>query len=127
MIRDAIYTILSADAGLTALTTQISHGLANQEEIMPYVTYLVYDTDPNPTKDTLSETDVVYLSVNCVSQNNRNCVSIAEAARSALDGYAGTVSGVTIQSITFTKMRDNWIPSAKAFQLVADFQIFHKR
>lgn len=127
MIRDAIYSILSADTTLTALTSRISHGIANQEGNMPYVTFMVYDTDPNPTKDTLSEVDIVYLAVNCISQNNRNCILIAEAVRSALDGYSGTISSTTIQSITFQKLRDNWMPEAKAYQLVLDFQIFEER
>ena len=47
MIRNAIYTILSSDSSVSALTTRISHGIANQEDNMPYITFLVYDTDPN--------------------------------------------------------------------------------
>ena len=126
MIRQAIYTILSGDSTLTDLTTRISHGLANQEDLMPYVTFLVYDTDPNPTKSTLSETDIIYISVSCISQNNLNAVAIAAAVRSALDGYSGTVDSTVIESATFIKNRDAWIPEAKAFQLVVEFQFFIK-
>lgn len=127
MIQEAIRTILSADATLIALTTRISHGIANQEDLMPFVTFTVYDVDPNPTKDTLSETDVNYLSVSCVSQNNLNALNIANAVRGALDGYTGTQNGTVIESTDFTKQREAWLPSAKVFQVVVEFQIFIKR
>ena len=127
MIRNAIYTILAADAGVIALTTNISHGLMNQETQMPFVTFLVYDTDPNDTKDTLSQTDIIYLSVSCISQNNLNAVAIAEAVRTALDGYTGTVDSTVIESSTFLKTRDGWIQDAKAFQATVEFQLFIKR
>ena len=126
MIRQAIYTILSGDSPLVALTSRISHGLANQEDIMPYVTFLVFDTDPNPTKDTLSQTDVISISVSCISQNNLNAVAIADAVRTALDGFTGTVDSTVIESTAFTKSRDAWIPDAKAFQIVVEFQFFIK-
>lgn len=127
MIQNAIYSILSSDATVAALTTRISHGIANQEDIMPFITFMVFDIDPNPTKDTLSETDINYLSVSCISQNNQNALIIAEAVRGALDGYAGTVAGSVIESSTYQKQRDAWLPVAKAFQQVVEFQIFIKR
>ena len=127
MIRNANYTILSGDSTLTALTSRISHGFANQEDAMPYVTFLVFDTDPNPTKDTLSETDIVYVSVSCIGINNLNVVAIAEAVRGALDGYSGTVDSTVIESSDFQKTRDSWIQEAKAFQLVVEFQMFVKQ
>jgi hypothetical protein len=127
MIQTAIYTILSGDATLIALTTRISHGLANQEDTMPFVTFLIFDVDPNPTKDTLSETDVISVSVSCIDTDNLNVVAIAEAVRSALDGYSGTVDSTIIESSTFQKSRDSWSAEAKAFQLVVEFQIFVKR
>jgi hypothetical protein len=126
MIRNAIYTILSGDATVSALTTRISHGIANQEDNMPYITFLVYDTDPNETKDTLSETDIIYVSISCISHNNLNAVTIGEAVRTALDGYTGTVDSTVIESSTFLKLRDTWLPTAKAFQIVVEFQIFIK-
>jgi len=127
MIRNAIYTILAADEGVIALTTNISHGVMNQETNMPFITYLVYDQDPHETKDTLSLTDITYISVSCISQNNLNAVAIGEAVRTALDGYAGTVDSTVIESTSFLKFRDNWIQDAKAFQMTVEFQIFIKR
>ena len=126
MIRNAIYTILSGDSSVSALTTRISHGIANQEDNLPYITFLVYDTDPNETKDTLSETDIIYVSISCISHNNLNAVTIGEAVRTALDGYTGTVDSTVIESSTFLKLRDTWLPTAKAFQIVVEFQIFIK-
>lgn len=127
MIQEAIYTILSGNSPLTTLTSRISHGLANQEDLMPYVTFLVFDTDPNDTKDTLSQTDIIYVSISCISQNNINAITIAEAVRTALDGYTGTENSTTIESTTFQKQRDAWLPQAKAFQIVVEFQFFVKR
>jgi len=127
MIRNAIYTILAADAGVIALTTDISHGVMNQETTKPYITYLIYDQDPNETKDTLSELDIVYVSISCISSNNLNAVAIGEAVRTALDGYAGTVDATVIQSSSFLKFRDGWIQDAKAFQMTVEFQIFMER
>ena len=122
MIRNAIYTILSGDSSVSALTTRISHGIANQEDNLPYITFLVYDTDPNETKDTLSETDIIYVSISCISHNNLNAVTIGEAVRTALDGYTGTVDSTVIESSTFLKLRDTWLPTAKAFQIVENFK-----
>jgi hypothetical protein len=127
MIQEALRTILVADSGVTALTSQISHGIANQEDIMPFITFLVFDTSPNETKDTLSQTDVISVSISCFSQNNLNAVSIAEAVRTALDGYTGTENSTTIESSTFEKQRDAWLPQAKAFQITVEFQLFIKR
>jgi len=125
MIRSAIYTLLLADSTLSALTTNISHGIMNQETNMPYVTFLVTQ-DPNYTKDTLSETDEVFLSVSCISNNNLNAVAIADAVRGALDGYSGTSESTVIQSCDFEKMRDAWLQEAKAYQIVVEFSLFIK-
>jgi len=127
MIQTAIHSILEADSGVTALTTNISHGLMNQETNMPFITFLVYDVEPNETKDDVSRLDEVYLSVSAVSKDNLNALNIGAAIRTALDDYSGTIDGETIQRISFLKHRDAWINTSKAFQVTMEFQIFLER
>ena len=87
MIHEAVYTILSGASAVTDIVgTNISHLTMNQESQMPYITYMVLTNDGNPTKDTLSEIDEVYLAVYCVSMNNVESANIAAAVRNALDG-----------------------------------------
>jgi len=124
MIQKAIHSILEADGTVTGYSSNISHGLMNQESQMPYYTFIIFNQTGNPTKDTTSELDELSIQVNCVSRNNEEAINMAEAVRSALDGYSGAQDSTVIQSIDFDKYREAYDGQSRAFVMGIEFIIF---
>ena len=96
----AIYGILSANAGVTALvSTRIYPDMATQNTAFPFVVYSVQGLTPSDTKDGASKLDMVDVSIMSFAKTYAEAQDIAAACRTALDRYSGTVSGIAIDSI----------------------------
>ena len=98
----AIYGILSANAGVTALvSTRIYPDIATQDTAFPFVVYQIEGTAPSDTKDGVSKLDMVDFAVMAYAKTYTNAQDIASACRTALDRYSGTVNGISVDSIIF--------------------------
>jgi len=94
----SIYTILSNDSGVTALTTSIYIGQAPQGLSAPYI---VIDTIVQLPQNTLSErpsTDNKLISIDCYGQTQQESIAIFEACQTALE-LDVMISGVNIYGI----------------------------
>lgn len=97
-ISRAIYTILSAHAGLTSLvSTKIYPVVAPQQTAFPYVVFSTDSVEPINRQTGTAMAEYVNLDVNVVSKIVDENESIAKQVRLALDRVAeGAYSGVNV-------------------------------
>lgn len=107
MLGSAVYSILSDDATLTAITgTKIYPVQAPQRISVPFIVYRENGTLPVDQKDGSAPIDKIQLQVDIYSNSYIQAHTIATQVRSLLDAYTGTVSGVVIRQIWFSDQDD---------------------
>lgn len=100
-IGRAIYSILTADATLTALVgSRIYPDYSIQKPTLPYVVYQVIDTSPSPTKDGASKLDTIRVQIDAWSDSFDTAQTVSERVRTVLDFVTpGTYATVDIDGI----------------------------
>lgn len=100
-LEEALYSKLSATAGVTAIVpaTRIFHVKLEENSAFPAITFQRIST----TRDYVL-TDTVQMAeatvqLDCWSASDSEAVALAKAVRAAIDGFRGAVSGVTIERI----------------------------
>lgn len=124
----AIYGILSANAGVTAIcSTRIFPDVAAQGSEFPFVVYNITRLAASDTKSGVSTLDEERYDLNCVSSSYAQAIGLSEAVRGALDRYSGTVNGVAVQSIQFTDFETNFDDDNDVYVAVVEVVIRVKR
>jgi hypothetical protein len=109
LFNDAVYTILSSAAGVTAITsTRIYPIQAPQNVTKPYITYQRISTERDYTLGGPDGLVNAILQVDCWAATNDAARSLADAVRLAFDDYRGTSSSVVIQGTFLHNDFDNW-------------------
>lgn len=107
MLGEAIYSILSNDATLTAITgTKIFPVQAPQRTAVPFIVYQENNTIPTDQKDGSAPKDQIQFQVDTYSSTYTQAHTIAARIRVLLDAYSGTVAGVTIRQMWFSDQDD---------------------
>ena len=132
----ALYTILAADATLTALLDNGASSVysfeATQGDGVPHVVVMGEDNDPINTNSP-TNTDEATVSVFCVSDRPYTSASIAgayevaEAVRTALVDEVGTFGGEYIKSCELdnqSAMFNEGTPNNPRFVIEQVYQIF---
>jgi hypothetical protein len=92
------------------------------------VVYTITNTEPSLTKDGVSPLDVIRFQIDCYSTQYDENTLLANAVRSALDYYTGTVEGQQIQRIRFIGEGDgDYNAELEIFWKSLDFSIRLKR
>ena len=94
MIEEVIYSVLSNDAGVAAITTSINPDLVDQTQTPEFIEYTLDDNVPNDTKDGASDRDEEYFTITSWGKTRKEANQLAFQVRDALDGYSGTIAGV---------------------------------
>jgi hypothetical protein len=124
----AIYGILSANAGVTAIcSTRIYPDVAAQGSEFPFVVYNITRLAASDTKSGVSTLDEERYDINCVSSSYAQAIGLSEAVRGALDRYSGTVNGVAVQSIQFTDFETSFDDDNDVYVAVVEVVIRVKR
>ncbi len=102
MITEAIYTILSGNAGLIAAipATKIFPINAPQETNVPLLIFDISRTDPEDTKDGYN-IEHIYLEVDVFDRSPKTAYTNADLVKTALNRYSGTVNSAAIDTIIF--------------------------
>jgi hypothetical protein len=99
-IEEALYSILSNDATLLALTsTRIYPNILQQAVIMPAVTYQQISGQRDEVMTSPTGFVESRFQINGWSDTYSETRDVANAIRGALDGFSGTVSSVEIEAI----------------------------
>jgi hypothetical protein len=137
MIADALYTILSGFAGLTALvSTRIYPRRAPQEVTAPYVIFQRISTIRDHSHSGPSGLANPRYQFDAYAATPEEADAISDQIRLALDGYTGTVTSgespalfpdVWIQGIFAEDERDiTFDDKAELHRTSSDFFIFHR-
>lgn len=122
-IRDAIYSILSADVTVAALVGTKIYPMRTPQQIE--APFMIYETTTNPTKikNSASPLDEIELNIVIFSTTSDNGAAIDKAVRSALDRYSGTAASQTIQEIYFQDSRDLYRDEANMYEFDSRYKI----
>lgn len=105
MIGKAIYNLLSNNLAVSSIVgTRIYQDMPPQDVAFPFVVYTILSTIPTNTKDvnTRSVLDAQVVQLDMYSKKVVESNNLAEAVRARLDGFEGTVAGLTIKQCRFT-------------------------
>lgn len=91
-ISGIIYTILTANAGVTAIcSTRVYPLTIPQKETLPAIRITTVAVEPYDTKSGASTLDAIRAQIDCYSFSMLTVQQLSEAARQALDRYRGDV------------------------------------
>jgi len=100
MIEHAIFSILSNDAGVSAIAgNRIYPILLPQNVTYPCVSYSVDEGQEDVTFDGQGTFQSVSIEIDSWSTTHAGMLSLSGACKAALKNYSGTVSGITIDKI----------------------------
>ncbi len=100
MIEHAIYSILSNDSGVSAITTRIYPIMLPQNAVYPAISYQVNEDSEIETFDGQGTFQRISLEVDAWSDTHANMLTLADAIKAAIKNYSGTVASNTIDKIT---------------------------
>jgi len=93
-IESTLYDTLRNDASVAAIvSTRIFPNLAPQNAAVPYVTYQLISTVPHNLLKGAAPSERKVFQVNCISNTYLQAKSIAEAAKTAINGTVGYCVG----------------------------------
>lgn len=121
LIGKAIYSILTGDTAVSSgVSTKIYPIFAPDETLVPFIVYERKNINPTYTKDGLLNDDV-NVTINVVSDNYSECVSIANNVRNALEFKSGTFNGIYIYQSKFSGASEDF--GVDGFIQTLDFTI----
>ena len=119
----AIYNILAASAVNSSVGGRIYPQIGPQNASAPFIVYVLDSTDPSDTKSGVSTLDTAIYDVIVVSSSYSEMATISDQVRAALDRYAGTVSGVEVQSIQLNNIDTDYDQDSARYMSGQDFSI----
>ena len=124
MLIDVIYGLL---ATIESTYGNIYPGKAPQEASTPYLVQFQVSNDAEATKETTSIADHIRWQISAFSETYRQAQTIAEAVRTILDGYTGTVDGVTILDTEFDGEFAMYEEDARLHHIAQDYMFIIKK
>jgi len=100
MIEHAIYSILSNDAGVSAITTRIYPIMLPQNAVYPAISYQVNEDTEDETFDGQGTFQRINLEVDAWSDTHADMLALADAIKAAIKNYSGTVASNAVDKIT---------------------------
>ena len=101
MIQEAIYSILSNDAAVTALiSNRIYHLTISQNSPAPCISYSINEGPEDETFDGQGDFRQDDLQIDCWASTYTEALQLATVIKAVLKNYSGVVAGTNIQRIT---------------------------
>lgn len=131
-IHAAVYSILTADTGVTDLvSTRIYPIIAPESASMPYITVQRIDSQHEHFMLGSSGMTRQRVQIDCWSDSMLSASNVAEAVRESLDSYRGTVGSLDIRRASLESEDDEYEPPSDdsedgAFRVSLDFVIWHR-
>ena len=99
-LEQGIYTILTDDSGVSAITTRVYPWRRQQDSDLPAIAYELDGTEPEQGLDGYLDFTRAILTVSCIETTYGLAKELASKVRDALNGYTGTpTNGVAINSL----------------------------
>ncbi len=126
-MEKALYNILSNDAPVTAITTNINPHRTLQGDSFPAITFSRISNEPDDTKDGVSTLDTIRMDVDIWSKDFTTGRDLADKVRTALDRTSGTFNTRVIQSIRFETDRDFFDNNLEIYHFNQEYSIRYDR
>lgn len=128
MIEEALYTILSTNAGVSAIvSTRIYSVIFPQDvETDSIAITKVSSTGRELHHSGTTKTCESLFQISCLCKDPKSAKILAEAVRAALHGYAGTVGGLLIFRTQIMNEIDLYDDDLEDFISVIDVLIMHR-
>lgn len=97
---EIVYGILSQDARVTAMATDVFPVMSHAEAALPFVVYARTELTALPTSVTDAHT--VKMGIMCMAADYDTSVALAEAVTAALNHRKGCAPGLVMRSATLT-------------------------
>jgi hypothetical protein len=125
MLEVGLYAHLTGDAGVSALVAgRVYPLLLPQSPTLPALVYQRISTNPlGATHDGANHMTRVRMQIRCHGATLLAAKQVADAVRGALDGFAGTMGDVTVQSCLRADESDDDEPDVEAYSVRADYMI----
>jgi hypothetical protein len=129
MIGKVIYGRLSTDTTVTNICgLSIYPDIAPQNVQYPFIVYTITNSTPVNFKDGQSNLEEINLQVDIYTNNYDTTQTLANNVRNRLDRFAGTVNGVSVQTINYVSS-DSQVYNAdlNVYWMSVDFMAKMKR
>ena len=126
-IEEALFYKLANDTAVKALVaSRVYPVLMPQDVTLPCLTYQRISTPRLHTHDKAGGTAHPRFQITVWDDNPKDVATLANAVRTCLDGFKGTVSTVVIQAILSDDDNDGYDPESQIFWRNLDFFIWHE-
>jgi len=128
MIENAIYHILSNDAGVSGkISTRIYPMVAPENASVDYYcTYQIISSATNSTKSSIGDRDTFLIQIDAYGPTNTKAAELGQDIRTALEGYSGTANGVVIEYCDYKGQNDTFEELENLFRKSYDFEILKR-
>lgn len=131
-IYDAIVAKLKATAALTALVgTRIYPDEVPQGKLYPAVFYMTVSDVKDHFITEISSLEAPNIQLTTYADAKDDAAAVAEEIKTAINGYQGTLSGITIQCIKLINEMPSMYKSAdgttKIYTHDLEFEVWHEK
>ncbi len=117
-----IRTLLSGSREVTALCSRIFPVASDNEETLPYIVYRRAGLDPTPVKSG-RPADTALFEVWVYASTYAGSLEIAEAVRTALDGFSGECAGLCVRYLAMTDAAEDAVAAGDAMVQQLTFEM----
>lgn len=127
MIEHALFSILSNDAGVTALVgSRIYPIMLPQNATFPCASYSTDEGQEDDTFDGQGTFQQINIEVDAWAKTHAEMLTVGGAIKAALKNYSGTVSGVTIDKIRIESSVCVYEDASEAFRKTWVITVFKR-
>lgn len=129
LIEEGFHEHLTADAGVSAITTRGYPVKAPQDVVLPCWVYQKLSGPREHSHDGASGDAHPRIRIRCYAKSYPGAKALANAARIALDGFSGTMGDnntCVVGAVFLANEIDGWDEEAKADFVSLDFTCWHK-
>lgn len=117
---------LTGHVGLNALVNAIYSELAPPGTASPYITWRVYDEDPNEHMGSSSPPTAAFVQVTSYADSKAEQTAITVQIKLALSRYSGSEGGVVVQDSFFNGYNGRYDNDDQYFQRDHEFTIHYE-
>ena len=125
-IEEGLYDYLSSDVGVSALlSSRIYPGTLPQNWTAPAISYQRISGERNRILSGPDDRATPRIQIDCWADSYSGARALAEAVRSAIDGYAGLMGTTQVGSVVLESDTDFYEPDTNVYHVSMDFWISH--
>lgn len=127
MIESALWQFLVSNPGVYALVgNRIGPMKLPRNPKFPEVTYQVISSSRPYVHEGAAGLTTKVVQYDVWAKSYQECKSVAKALREALEGYRGTMDGVTVYAVFLLSQLDDYDQETGIYRQTMDFEVSYK-